>query len=96
MRKWTILFHDGLGPVNPWPEEPSDRNTIVGNKQDIIRWFRQTVRESGNDYVRADGYSAPWADVYPADAWDGVSYGDSMTYRVEASGPKMGIYIENA
>lgn len=93
--EFVVLFHDGLGSPNPFPEEPSDRNTVTGGAEGLLHWFRKTLRESGNDYKRAPGYESPWADVFFRDQWDGTSYGDWMEYRLYC-GPNMGARIEKA
>lgn len=78
--KYVIMFYDGLGPYNPWPDAPSTDNTCA-SLTDARRMFRAWLTDSGNDYRRAEGYGQPWADVYRVADWDGISYGDMMSAR---------------
>lgn len=73
--KYVVLTHDGLGPYSGSPEPPGRDNTVKTLKA-ARNLFRRWLRDSGNDYVRAEGYGQPWADVVLAANWDGISYGD--------------------
>ena len=57
------------------------------------RVFRRWLACSGNDHPRAPGYAAAWAEIYRADDWDGISYGDPV-WRLTCSGPRGGITRE--
>ncbi len=93
MGKYTILAHDGIGPGPMGPEAPAPDNQ-VDSFREAERWFRAWLRDTGNDYTRADGYGAPFADVVPTDLWDGISYGDNFLIRLER-GPRGGVKREN-
>jgi len=74
LKRYTVLCHDGLHS-NPYPEEPSADNqadTLEGARALFRRW----LRDSGNDYTRAEGYGQPFADIVYTASWDGTSYGD--------------------
>lgn len=94
--RYAVLMHDGF-PSNPWPEPPSADNTVA-TIAEARRLFRSWLRDSGNDYTRAEGYGAPYADVVRTDMWDGVSYGDTTggdgVCRF-GRGPRGGIVREN-
>lgn len=55
--------------------------------------FAATAREILADYPTADG--GAFAYVYPADSWDGISYGDSLLGMLEF-GPRMGVTFTQA
>ncbi len=76
---YALLFNDGITPSNGVPEPPETAGgtaPVVHSLVAATERFREWLRESGNDYTRADGYDQPWCDVYNSDAWDGISYGD--------------------
>ena len=78
--------------TNPCPEEPSHRNTfatVTGAKE----YYKREARDSGHDYMLANGGPASWADLYDASGWDGVSYGDPYA-RLEFTSDRMGIQVE--
>jgi hypothetical protein len=84
-----------FGSSNPFPEPPSRRNTLT-SVADAKNYYRNEARDSGHDYMLADGYGggpASWVNLFDADAWDGVSYGDPYA-RLEF-GPRMGIKVES-
>lgn len=66
MKKYTILFHDGVTPSNGYPEEPTDDNQAA------------TMADARYMVSRLFHYSEPnaYADIVFSDAWDGISYGD--------------------
>lgn len=75
MSRYTVLAYDGIGPYSGSPEAPSADNgadTLADARALFARWMRET----GNDYQRAEGYGQPWADVVVTERWDGISYGD--------------------
>ncbi len=72
--RYTVLCHNGFN-YHPAPEPPNEHNTtdtIEGARE----LFRAWLQASGNDYARAEGHGAPFADVVPTANWDGISYGD--------------------
>ncbi len=73
--RYTILVHDGIGPMGNMPEPPTEDNT-VSTIDEARRWFTRWLRDSGNDYTRAEGYGQPFADVVHTERYDGISYGD--------------------
>lgn len=75
MNKFVVLMHDGIGPASPMPEPPGDHNTVATLAQ-ARKLFGLWLYATGNDYLRAEGYGQPWADVVLLSSWDGVSYGD--------------------
>jgi hypothetical protein len=74
-KRYTVLTYDGLGPYSPMPEAPADDNGAK-TLADARALFKRWLRDSGNDYTRAEGYGQPWADVVLTESWDGISYGD--------------------
>ena len=83
-----------FGQTNPYPEPPSEYNTFA-NVEQAKAYYEREARASGHDYMLADGYGggpASWVDLFDAEAWDGVSYGDPYA-RLEF-GPRMGIKVE--
>lgn len=87
MKRYTLLFHDGIGPYSPCPDAPTADNQ-AGSMLEASDVFKAWMRDSGNDYTRADGYDAPWADVYLTEMWDGISYGEPL-WRIQR-GPRGG------
>lgn len=95
--KYTVLPNDafpGRGGVGP--DSPDDA-IQAATLEDARRSFRKWLSDSGNDYQRADGFGAPFADVVLTSSWDGISYGDiiggSGICRFER-GPRGGIVRE--
>lgn len=85
-----------FGNTNPFPEPPSECNTF-SNITDAMSTYKEWARNSGHDYILADGYGggpASWVDLFDADAWDGVSYGDPYA-RLEFGRCPMGIKVES-
>ena len=74
-KKYTVLTYDGIGPYGAGPESPNVDNG-ADTLADAVQLFRRWMRESGNDYTRAEGYGEPWCDVVLTASWDGISYGD--------------------
>lgn len=72
--KYTVLMYDGISPS--FTPEPPSQDTGAATIADARRMFATWLRDSGNDYTRADGYGQPWADVVLTASWDGISYGD--------------------
>ena len=77
---YVVLFHQAALQANPWPEPPGDDNR-ARTLADIRPLFERTARALGVDGTPTD-QGGPWADVYPEDTWDGISYGDYPSYRV--------------
>ena len=83
-----------FGQSNPYPYPPSGHNTF-DNIADAKAHYKREAEVSGHDYILADGYGggpASWVDLFDAEAWDGVSYGDPYA-RLEL-GPRGGITVE--
>lgn len=84
------------GRTNPFPEPPSARNTFA-NVTDAKRYYKREAYDSGHDYMLADDYGggpASWIDLFDADAWDGVSYGDPYA-RLEFTSDRLTVKIES-
>jgi hypothetical protein len=85
-----------FGRTNPMPEDPSLRNTfatVTGAKE----YYKREARDSGHDYMLADGYGggpASWVDLFDASGWDGVSYGEPYA-RLEFTSDRLGIRVES-
>jgi hypothetical protein len=73
--RYVVQFYDGL-PGGGLLPEPPHRNNTCNTLRQAVDMFREWMRQSGNDYKRADGYGEPSATVHAFDAWDGISYGD--------------------
>jgi hypothetical protein len=63
--------HDGA-PTGPMMEEVSESEVLAG-RSGSGEEFRRRTRNEGEEKPPVDGGS--WADLYDAEAWDGVSYG---------------------
>ena len=77
---YVVLFHQSGLQANPWPDPPRQDNR-ARTLADIRTVFARLARAVGVDDIPTDA-GGPFADVYREDAWDGISYGDLMTYRV--------------
>jgi len=94
--RYAVVPHDGLGPGAGFPEPPTTHGgtaEAVTSLKAAERVFRRWLACSGNDHPRAPGYAAAWAEIYRADDWDGISYGDPV-WRLTCSGPRGGITRE--
>lgn len=87
-----MQFVDGISPSSGMPEAPSASNT-TNTLANVRRMFRAWLRDSGNDYTRAEGYGQPTAWVTLRVAWDGISYGD-YPVALFVRGPRGGIVRE--
>jgi hypothetical protein len=79
MPSYIVLFQDGIHPN--YEPDPPDAENRARNLAEVREVFERAARARFRDGVPTDE-GGPWADVYPEDAWDGISYGDLMTYRV--------------
>ncbi|MFI5840560.1 hypothetical protein ACIA8K_12710 [Catenuloplanes sp. NPDC051500] len=91
--KYTVLCDAGFNGGATLPDAPSPENT-TNSLRDAGATFRTWMRESGNDYHRADGYGAPVAWVYMTADYDGIAYGDNGVVAFER-GPRGGIVRVN-
>lgn len=89
IKRYTVLFSDGISNGVYLPDAPSDDNT-VSNLRAAEQLFRDWVKASGNDYQRGDGYGAPSAWVYLSSEYDGIAYGD-YPYAAFEYGPRGGV-----
>lgn len=89
MKRYTILTQTEFSFGGSLPEAPSDENTVQ-TLAEVRTWLHKWLRESGNDYTRADGYGQPSAWVYLTESYDGISYGD-YPEAVFERGPRGGI-----
>jgi hypothetical protein len=89
LKQLTVLFHNGFNNGAMLPEAPGADNTVNSLKE-ASELFRTWLRESGNDYVRGDGYGSPSATVWPTADYDGVAYGD-YPYAMYELGPRGGV-----
>lgn len=83
-----------FGRTNPLPEPPSARNTFTSVTR-ALEFYRGEARDSGHDYMLSPGYGggpASWVDLFDADGWDGVSYGDPYA-RLEFTSDRLSIAI---
>lgn len=83
---YVFLFHDGIGPSNPYPDPPSEDNQAANIGQALTR-FQEIARATMRDQPTDDG--GAWADLYSAEDWDGISYGDNLVGRITI-GPRGG------
>ena len=80
-----------FGRTNMFPESPSNLNTFR-SVADAKEHYRNEARDSGHDYILADGYGggpASWMDLFDANGWDGTSYGDPYA-RLEFTSDRCG------
>ena len=94
--RYAVVPHDGLGPGGGFPEPPTTHGGIaevVTSLRAAERSFRRWLVDSGNDQRRGPGDAQARAEIYRADDWDGVSYGDPL-WRLTCSGPRGGITRE--
>lgn len=91
--RYVVQYEDGIGHGNT-PEPPTLANTFDTLK-DVRNAFGAWLKDSGNDYVRAEGYGQPSAWVHTFDSWDGISYGDGYPVALFTRGPMGGIVRES-
>jgi hypothetical protein len=93
-KRYTVIFHDGIGPSSNEPERPCNTNQAATTVE-ARSMFREWLKASGNDYTRADGYDQACAEVIETDRWDGISYGDYPWAFLLKRGKRGGIVREN-
>lgn len=92
--KYTVLMHDGMSPGSDVPPFPQKRNQ-AGTLREAMWMFREWLRDSGNDYLKADGYEQPSAEVILTKNWDGISYGDYPWTCMLERGIRGGILVKD-
>lgn len=78
--KYVLYFWDGIGGYGPrefahwgwhvWDGTAAD--SIDAAKRVLLDLARATYRETPTES------GGPWLDVYAADQWDGISYGEML------------------
>jgi hypothetical protein len=90
---FVVLYSDGVGPGTLHPDAPTTENT-VGTLMDARALFTRLALQSGRSDVRT-GDGGPFASVYAAADWDGISYGDNLIGIIE-TGPRGGVRFNRA
>jgi hypothetical protein len=89
---YVVLYSDGIHG-NPYPDAPDAENT-ARTLEGARALFRKLARDTGRDNVPT-AQGGPSATVYPAESWDGISYGDALLGILEL-GPRGGVIFDRA
>jgi hypothetical protein len=92
---YVICYADGLTPIGAWQSlhlHAPDTMPTAPSLAAARETFRELARGTYRDGIPTDD-GGPWADVVPADSWDGITYAVDGAYRLTV-GPRGGIRAE--